>query len=172
MNHLISLALVLLASFTSITTVPDHTSSLYQDTQRLKELDAYWAEVSRTVREGDFEGYSALYHDDAVVIFATNEPKSSMAISEALAGWKSGFEDTKAGKVKANVEFRFSQRLGNKNTAHDTGAFTYSTENSSGQKMSLCVAFEMLFVKKNGKWLGVMEYQKDPLTKAEWDALK
>ena len=34
---------------------------------RLAELDAYWAEVSRSVREGDFEGYRVdfifFFHD-------------------------------------------------------------------------------------------------------------
>ena len=71
----------------------------------------------------------------------------------------------------ANVEFRFSQRIGNKNTAHDTGVFAYSAE-GNGKKSTDYVAFEMLFVKKNGKWLGVMEYQKNRVGQAEWDALK
>ena len=42
------------------------------DSLRIAELDAFWTEASRTVREGDFEGYKAAYHEDAVVIFATS----------------------------------------------------------------------------------------------------
>ena len=34
---------------------------------RLNGLDAYWREAARTVREGDFEGYKATYHPDAVL---------------------------------------------------------------------------------------------------------
>ena len=168
MKSLLAISLLLISSLSSTPVNPENE----QEAQRLKELDAYWAEVSRTVREGDYEGYGALYHEDAVVIFTTREPKSSVAISEALANWKSGFDATKAGKVKANVEFRFSQRVGNKNTAHDTGVFKYSSENSDGNEVSDYVAFEMLLVKKNGKWLGVMEYQKNRVSQAEWDALK
>ena len=44
------------------------------------ELDAYWAEVSRTVAEGDFEGYAALYHEDAVLVSSPSQ--ASMPISE------------------------------------------------------------------------------------------
>ena len=140
-----------------------------QDTQseRLNELNQYWAQVSKTVREGDYEGYGALYHEDAVVVFATREPKMSVAIADALAAWKPGFEATKAGETKANVEFRFSQRIGNKNTAHETGVFAYNDGGPNNY-----VAFEMLLVKKDGKWLGMMEYQKNQVTQAEWDALK
>lgn len=163
MKSLLALLLILSTSL---------TSTLRQDPQRLKELDAYWAEVSRTVREGDFAGYGALYHPDAVVVFATGKPKVSFSISDALANWKSGFDDTKAGKIKADVQFRFSQRIGNSNTAHETGVFAYSAEDSSGNKSTSYVAFEMLFVKKDGQWLGMMEYQKNQVTQAEWDALK
>ena len=170
MKYLLSLALLL---STSLASIPFYGSSeTVQDSERIKELNAYWAEVSRTVREGDFEGYGALYHPDAVVIFTTREPKSSIAISEALANWKPGFEATKTGKIKANVDFRFSQRIGNANTAHDTGVFAYSSENAQGEKSEDYVAFEMLFVKKDGKWLGMMEYQKNRVTRADWEALK
>lgn len=56
-------------------------------------VDDYWAEVSRTVTEGDFEGYAALYHEDAVLVNGISG--QSYPISDALAGWRQGFEDTK-----------------------------------------------------------------------------
>ena len=46
------------------------------------ELDAYWAEVSRTVEEGDFEGYAELYHPDAVLVM---QGQGTVPIGEALA---------------------------------------------------------------------------------------
>ncbi len=70
---------------------------MLSDSSRLDELDRYWVELSRTVREGDFEGYKAAYHEDAVVVFATRESKTSLSISEALTGWEQGFIDTKTG---------------------------------------------------------------------------
>ncbi len=39
-----------------------------EDTGILAELDAVWAEVSRTVVEGDFDGMAAVYHKDAVLV--------------------------------------------------------------------------------------------------------
>ncbi len=77
------------------------------DSTRIAELDRYWAELSRTVREGDFEGMGAVYHPDAVIVFAAGEHKTSVPISSALEGWKQGLLDTKQGKVASNVEFRF-----------------------------------------------------------------
>jgi ketosteroid isomerase-like protein len=144
-----------------------------QDSSRLAELDQYLNEVSRTVNEGDFEGYKALYHEDAVVVYATRENKTSISISKALAGWKQGFEDTKAGKADSNVSFRLSQRINDENTAHETGMFHYTSVDNDGKVIaSSYVHYEMLLVKKEGQWLALMEYQKSVGTEAEWEALK
>lgn len=68
--------------------------------QVTEELDAYWAEASRTVVEGDFEGYSVLYHPDAVLVSQGSE---TMAIGDALDGWKQLFDDTKEGRATADA---------------------------------------------------------------------
>ncbi|MFK7923837.1 MAG: hypothetical protein AB8H47_17895 [Bacteroidia bacterium] len=163
-------AMVLLTAFETIT--EDNTIK-QEEPIRIVELDQYWTELSRTVKEGDFEGYSAGYHEDAVIIFASGKNKSSVPISKALAGWKQGFEDTKAGKTNASVAFRFSQRIGDETTAHETGIFNYTTYDKSGKVTGAYPThFEMLLVKRDGKWLGLMEYQKSTATQAEWEALQ
>ena len=40
--------------------------------------------------------------------------------------------DTKAGKIRASVEFRFSQRIGGETTAHETGIFLYTATDADG----------------------------------------
>jgi hypothetical protein len=77
----------------------------------------------------------------------------------------------KAGKIKASVEFRFSQRYGDDTTAHETGIFLYSTVDSEGQHKQEFIHFQGLLVKKRG-WKILMEYQKSKATREEWDALK
>ena len=57
------------------------------DSLRLAELDDFWSELTRTVSEGDFEGYKATYHDDAVVVFTTGENNASISIAKALVNW-------------------------------------------------------------------------------------
>jgi len=150
----------------------DNNLEVIKDSTRLIELDKFWIELSRTVREGDFKGYKATYHEDAVVIFATGKNKRSISITSALAGWEKDFVATKSGKVKSDVKFRFSQRIGDETTAHETGIFHYTSTDSQGNELSNSfIHFEMLLVKRNGKWYGVMEYQKSKATKEEWEAL-
>ncbi len=136
---------------------------------QVEALDAYWAEVSRTVAEGDYEGYAALYHPDAVLVF--NTKGSSVPIADALAGWKQGFDDTRDGKMAAGVTFRFSQRLNGKGTAHETGIFRYAFTPEGGSESVRFIHFEGLLVKKD-KWLMTMEYQKAAATEEEWKALE
>ncbi len=140
------------------------------DEGRLAELDAFWAEVSRTVREGDFEGYKATCHNEGVLV--SGSKKISQPLSEALARWKKEFVATKTGKVKANVEFKFSQRFGDSATAHETGIFRYSIIDSLGKSKDEYIHFEALLVKKNGRWKTLMEYQKSKATLDEWNTLK
>ncbi len=143
------------------------------DSLRLSELDTFWAKVSRTVHEGDFEGYKATYHEDAVVVFTTGENKSSISITKALSNWKQDFIDTKAGKTKNTVEFRFSQRVGDENTAHETGIFSFQSNDGNAKTTpKQFVHFEALLVKKGSGWLMVMEYQKSKATEEEWALLE
>ena len=88
-----------------------------------------------------------------------------------MARWKPEFAATKSGKIKANVAFRFSQRLGDDATAHETGIFRYSTVDAEGQSTDEYIHFEGLLVKRKGNWKVLMEYQKSKATLQEWKAL-
>ena len=135
--------------------------------QVVTELDAFWAEMSRTVADGDFEGYARLYHPDAVLV---SDGSGTHPIGVALAGWKPGFDDTRAGRAEAGVAFRFTDRLHDGTTAFETGIFRYTLSPEEGEDVLALVHFEGLLVKKDGRWLLVMERQKAPATDAEWAA--
>lgn len=140
-----------------------------EDTDIAAELDAIWAEISRSVSAGDFEAYAANYHSDAVLVHLGSA--SSEAIAAALANWKPGFDETRSGTKTAGVSFRFSQRLIGQTTAHETGIFHYWSRSADSELSESYVHFEALLVKKDGDWKLTMEYQKEPATEAEWTVL-
>lgn len=137
--------------------------------QTVGELDAFWAEVSRTVAEGDFEGYAATYHPDAILVNGTAQ--ATYPIASALKGWEQGFVDTAAGRMEASVEFRFIVRQNDETTSHETGIFHYTARSEDGEASEQYLHFEALLVKKDG-WKMMMEYQKMPATLEEWTAAK
>jgi len=139
-----------------------------QDDPIVAELDAFWAEVARTVAEGDFEGYAATYHPDAVLVSGING--TSYPIAKALEGWREGFDDTRAGATETSVEFRFSARLFGPTTAHETGMFRYVLRTPGGSSLEQTLHFEALLVKKDG-WKLIMEFQKSLASAAEWEAI-
>ncbi|MCX8238289.1 MAG: DUF1080 domain-containing protein [Akkermansiaceae bacterium] len=139
-------------------------------TARLGELDAYWAEVSRSVRQGDFEGYSETCHEDGVLVSGKKE--RSYLLKEALAGWKKEFDETKAGKMKASVEFRFSRRWGDAATAHEVGMFRYASQAGDEEEKVAYIHMKALLVKKESQWKILMENQESEGTKEEWEKLK
>jgi hypothetical protein len=141
-----------------------------QDSAHLASLNQFWEEVSRTVRMGDFEGYSATCHKEGVLV--SGKSKTSVTLDAALEAWKPGFMKTKAGNTKDSVAFRFSQRIGNATTAHETGIFHFTSVDSAGMGRDSYVHFEALLVHQEGSWKILMEYQKGEATKAEWEALQ
>ena len=100
------------------------------DLARLKELDAYWGEVSRTVQTGDFNAYAATCHPEAVLVAGSK--KITTPLADALKRWKKDFVETKEGKRKSRVEFKFSKRMGDPTTAHETGMFRYTGTAADG----------------------------------------
>ena len=113
--------------------------------------------MSRSVREGDFQGYKATCHEEGVLVSGTNN--SSYPLSDALARWKKDFTATKEEKIKASVEFRFSQRIGDTTTAHETGIFLYSSGDPGENSKDEYIHFQALLVKRKGSWKIMMEYQ-------------
>ena len=138
-----------------------------QDTA--KELDEYWNRVSKAVRTGDLEAYRATCHPDGVLI--SGKAKKSELLSQALIRWGKEFADTKAGKMQADVEFRFSGRIAGKDTAHERGIFLYSSKKKGEEWKKDYVHFEALLVKKGGDWKILMEFQKSSATEKEWKFL-
>ena len=144
------------------------TSTVTANDSTTKELDVFWQQLSETVTNGDFEQYSAGYHEDAILVSGFS--KNSYSIKQALARWKQGFDDTKNGKMKASVKFVWTKRFVSDNTAHETGMFKYSTTDDEGVTEDFIAHLTTLSVKKNGKWLIMMENQKSKATQQEWDA--
>ncbi len=87
-------------------------------------------------------------------------------IDAAPKRWKKEFDATKRGELKASVEFKFSQRLGDATTADETGMFLYS---SDGKETHEYIHFEGLLVKRDGRWKILMEYQKSIGSRAEFE---
>ena len=131
------------------------------------ELDAFWAAISASAVEGDFDAMASAYHDDAVLVSMARG--KSMPISEALAAWKPGIEKTKRGEQSASVEFRFTSQLSDANTAHQTGIFRYDESLPGSDPSVVYIHFEALLVKLD-EWKMTMEYQKDYATEEEWNA--
>lgn len=136
---------------------------------RLKQLDAYWTEVSRAVAAGDFAAFEATCHPEGVLV--SGSKRTSAPLADALKRWKKDFDATKSGGMKASVEFKFAQRLGDATTAHETGIFLYSATGADGKEMRDYIHFEALLLKREGRWKIVMEYQKSKATRAEFEAL-
>lgn len=137
-----------------------------------RELDAYWASVANYLATGDYDGLVGTYHADAVLV--SEHLDTSYPISRALKRWKPGILATAAGEATSFVEFRITRRLFSETTSHERGIFHFRTgplgEDASEEDFEEdYIHFEGLLL-RDGDWKMIMEYQKHPATKAEWNA--
>lgn len=134
-----------------------------------QELNAAWAEMSKAVAEGNIQRYRAAFHPDAVLVIGSK--KISYTIDKAFERWQHDLAKTKSGQVITRVDFRFSHRFHDSETAYEIGMFHFSTVDKAGNRVDHYVELEALLKKHAGKWLMMMEYQKGSLTKADWQKL-
>lgn len=134
-----------------------------------QEIDrAVWSVVSRTVIESDIEGMAAVYHEDGVLVGS----KGPVPISRQLAKWGHDMEQAKLDGESATVSFRFTHREHGDSAAFESGMFHYAVNTPSDERTSYYIPFEALLVKKEGRWLILMERQLEAADAAAWAALE
>ena len=127
-----------------------------------------WQVISQSVIDRDIVAMGSTYHPDAVVV---NAEKTS-PISSTLIRWGEGMQKEIENGTSATVAFRFSERMDNEDSALETGIFNYISTDAAGLETSIYINFQTLLVKKNDRWLFVMEHQLDDTDKAAWEALQ
>ena len=126
-----------------------------------------WTAVSTTVVKHDIAGMTALYHPDAVLV----TPKGTVPIAQALAGWGQSMEVMKRNGSHASVAFRFALRQDGVATAFESGMFSYAVTDSAGATTRYIIPFEALLVRKDSRWLILMEHQLAAADEAAWNAM-
>jgi uncharacterized protein (TIGR02246 family) len=127
-----------------------------------------WSAISASVVNQDIDAMAATYHPDAVVV----TPGRTVPARTQLPQWGKDMETAKARGETATVEFRFTKRLDNAETAFETGMFKYTVVDSAGKATSYHIPMESLLIRANGRWVVVMEHQFAAATPQEWEALK
>ena len=145
------------------------SAPLFAQHDASQEIDIQvWQVISQSVIDRDIVAMGSTYHPDAVVVNA----KETAPISSTLIRWGKGMEKELQEGSSARVSFRFSQRMINASSAFEEGIFKYVSINSEGIESAAYMEFEVLLVKKDGRWLTLMEHQLAETDQAAWDALK
>jgi hypothetical protein len=140
------------------------------DEARLRELDAFWATLSKAVNTGDFETFQKTAHPAAVLI--SGRRGRSEPLANALVRWRNDFTNTREGLVPAEAVFRWDKRFGDFATAYETGILRFTSQQKGEEPKVEYIHFDAALVKEGEHWQILTEYQKSLATEAEWDALK
>lgn len=126
-----------------------------------------WTAIVTSVAGHDLAGMAATYHPDAVLV----STRGTTPIAQALAGWGKSMETMKRNGSRASVAFRYSLRQDGSETAFESGMFNYAVIDSAGATTRYIIPFEALLVRKDSRWLILMERQLAAADEAAWNAM-
>ena len=129
--------------------------------------DQVWSVLAAAVAANDRDGMAATYHPDAVLVSG----EGTKAVARQPEAWGDGMEKIRAEGRSASVAFRFSSRQADAATAFECGMFRYAETTADGVEEPSFVPFEALLVKKDGRWLMVMERQFEAAGRVAWDKM-
>lgn len=129
--------------------------------------DDLFRTVIKSVIDNDFALMATTYHPDAVLV----SPKKTTPITAALKRWQIEGNKLHAQGGRATLNFRFKKRIVNESTAFDVGIYRYSMIDKSGKEKVYYSQVSYLHVKKDNKWLTMMEHQTANATEEQWLAL-
>ncbi len=130
--------------------------------------DDLYQRISRSVAEADFDLMARTYHADAILV----SEKTTRPVADVIPLWRKSGEAAKKRGVQATVTFRFKSRQINETTGFESGIFRYQSTDSEGNSSAQYVHFESLTIRQEGTWLTLMERQKGPADKVQWDKLE
>ena len=88
-----------------------------------------------------------------------------------MVRWTAGMDKAKREGGRSTVAFRFAKRQDNASTAFESGIFKLTDFDHAGAATAAFIPFEMLLVKKDGKWRILMERQLTAVDEAAWSKL-
>jgi uncharacterized protein (TIGR02246 family) len=160
----LTLRAVALATATLLASVAAHAQS-----SSAAAIDAdVWKPVAASVVDGDIVAMGRVYHPDAVLVSSAG----TRLISRVLPEWGKDIAENKAIGTRATVEFRFTSRQSDAESAFETGVFKYTVIDKSGRSTPSYRRLESLMVKHQGKWRIVMERQLEAVTEATWNSMR
>lgn len=136
----------------------------------IAELDAFWAEVARTVSAGDAEGMRELYHPDGIYVFGSRESYLTQAQSSALDDANADLQATREGRRAQGIEFRLTSRVHDESTAHEVGLYHFWVTPQGEERSDHYGVVDSYLTKVGGRWMILVEIQTGESSKAEWDA--
>src|SRR5687768_15569518 len=126
-------------SFTTLGTYSILATVAAAQSATSREIDTrVWAPVSAAVARDDLAALGPLYHAAAVVV----TPSGTARIQAKVKQWADDANAAKKQGIKATVEFRFTWRQDDANSAFETGMFKYTQTDRSGVAKSRYIPME------------------------------
>ena len=144
-------------------------NALGQVDSTVVELDLFWAEVVRTVTEGDLAGARATYNPDAITSSVGPNGRGIFRVYDREQNVERN-NLVRSGEIVRGLEFKFTDRLHSETEAHEIGMFHFWTQEKDKGRQDVYGRVEAFLIKED-RWMMTVENQDWTASKSEWDEL-
>ncbi|MBL8516552.1 MAG: nuclear transport factor 2 family protein [Betaproteobacteria bacterium] len=138
----------------------------------LKAIDAdVWIPYSKAFAEGKANDYIALHSKSLLRVMG------DLKFVDPYEGFTRNmaemFDSLKKQNVKVSIQFRFTERIANQDTASERGIYEFVMTDAKGKVTRNYSRFHNFLKKEGGKWKIVMDYdngEKGAVTEATFKA--
>jgi ketosteroid isomerase-like protein len=130
------------------------SNTFAQNTIQKEIDDQVWKPFTEAITTQNVEKFLSVHSKDVVrverdskKILSYDQYKSN--VEKGWPGWK---ESIAKNKTKYSFELRFTERLGNENTAYEVGYFKNESTNADGQVRKSFGKFHVVLRKEDGVW--------------------
>ncbi len=137
----------------------------------LKAIDNdIWVPFSKAYSDMKADPYIALHSNSLIRVMG--DVRFVEPYDGFVKNMKSMFDNLGKQKAKLSIEFRFTERIANADTASERGIYEFIITDSTGKKTKIYSRFHTFLKKEGGKWKIVMDYDSSEKGAANEAAFK
>ena len=126
----------------------------------LKAVDTdVWIPFSKAYSDMKADPYIALHSKSLIRIMG--DVRYVEPYGDFVKNMNTMFDNLSKQKAKISIEFRFTERIVNADTASERGFYEFTITDAAGRKTKIYSRFHTFLKKEGGKWKIVMDYDSN-----------
>lgn len=130
-----------------------------QTQKNFGDINEVWSKFYQAFDSLDYKLMAEIHSEELVRVSGGEE---ILGYKDYIENYKRSFKKSKANQVSSNISLRFFERLNNDTMASERGIYKLVRNKDKSDEKSYYGQFHVIFIKENGIWKILMDYDSNP----------